>query len=151
MHRWLPATTLLALGVACTATPAPSMPSPTADDAPISAVEPPPIEAGQKPIAGDYAGDFDALHYSVALDLRGATAATPHIEGTAWIDVARATSGRDTLVLDFTGLRVLGVRVGASLDARSDRMQDARDAGSLQDVAYRYDAGRLHEIGRAHV
>ena len=144
MHRWLPATTLLALGVACTATPAPSMPSPTADDAPISAVEPPPIEAGQKPIAGDYAGDFDALHYSVALDLRGATAASPHIEGTAWIDVAGATSGRDTLVLDFTGLRVLGVRVGASPDARSDGMQDARDAGSLQDVAYRYDTGRLH-------
>ncbi|MHB1169117.1 MAG: M1 family metallopeptidase [Longimicrobiales bacterium] len=144
MHRWLPATTLLALGVACTATPAPSPPSPTTHDESAVAVEPPPIEAGRKPAPGDYTADFDALHYSVALDLRGATAATPRIEGTAWIDVARAAAGRDTLILDFTGLRVLGVRVGTSPDARAAGMPDSRDAGSFQDVAYRHDAGRLH-------
>ncbi|MGH7443778.1 MAG: M1 family metallopeptidase, partial [Longimicrobiales bacterium] len=96
-------------------------------------VEPPPIEAGQTPPPGPYAPGFDAVHYAIALDLRAATATPARIEATTTIDVALTAPRRDTLALDFTGLRTLGVRAG-----------DARAGSTLQDVAYRHDAGRLH-------
>ncbi len=141
MHRGLLVTILLAFAAACTATiPVPPTPAPT----PPVAVEPPPIEAGRTPLPGEYRGDFDVLHYAIELDLRGATATPPTIEGTTSIDVARMTSTRDTLVLDFTGLRVLGVRIGAVPAARADAQPAARDGGGLHDVAYLHAAGRLH-------
>lgn len=122
---------------ACASAPPPSVPeSPRAP----AAVEPPPIEAGRTPPPGPYAPGFDALRYAVDLDLRGATATPPVIQGTTTVDVARTGPARDTLVLDFTGLRVLGVQAGRAPGADGAGGQ----AAALQDVAFRYDAGRLH-------
>ncbi|HEU5207856.1 MAG TPA: M1 family metallopeptidase [Longimicrobiales bacterium] len=139
MPRRPACTILLALTAACTAAPPPTTPAPPPASA---ATEPPPIEAGRKPAPGDYAGHFDALHYTVELDLREATATPPRIQGTTQIDVARTGSTGDTLVLDFTGLRVLGIRAGAAI--RMGGTQEDRARSTLQDVAFRYDAGRLH-------
>ena len=139
MLRWLPGSLLFTLAAACTAAPPPSAPAPRAA---VPAVEPQPIEAGRTPAPGDYADGFDALHYTVDLDLRGATATPPRIEGTAWIDVARSVAAGDTLVLDFTGLRILGVRIGTA--ARASHEQGAGTGTGLQDVAFRHDAGRIH-------
>jgi len=139
MPRWLPALLPLALSAACTAAPPPSAPTPPVT---VPAAEPPPIEAGRTPAPGEYVGRFDALHYALDLDLRGATATPPRIDGIARIDIARRAAAGDTLVLDFTGLRVLGVRIATA--GRADDAQDARDGTGLQDAAFRHDAGRLH-------
>lgn len=136
MHRIAP-TLLLALVAACTTAPPPGKPERPA----AMTAEPPPIEAGRKPAPGDYPDDVDALHYTVELDLRGALSTPPVIAGTAWLDVAVAP-GRDTVALDFTGLRVLGVRVGRA--PGSAMTQGNAGSNATHDVAFRYDEGRIH-------
>ncbi len=126
MHRPLILTVLFA---AC-ATPVPPPPAPGTVP---GAGEPAPIEAGRTPDPGPYAPGFDAIHYAIDLDLTGATATSPRITAAARLELALTAPRRDTLVLDFTGLRTLDVRAGG-----------ARAGGALRDVAFRHDAGRLH-------
>ena len=121
---------LLAAGCAGAATPTPPVPPTGVPEPGVTAVEPAPIEAGRTPPPGPYAPGFDALRYYIALNLTEATASPPRIRAVARIDVALVAPRRDTLVLDFTGLRVLRVEVG--IGAPGD------------DVEFRHDAGRLH-------
>ena len=93
-------------------------------------VEPAPIERGQNPPRGAYAPGFDVQHYAIAVDLRGALADSPTIEGTTTMHVRLVEPRRDSLRLDFTGLRVLSVRA-------------ARGGGELSDAGYRYADGQL--------
>ena len=129
MFTRIAAITLLAAGCSATAGPRVSDPLPTAP--PPGAVEPEPIEAGQKPAPGEYAPGFDAVQYEIAVDLTDAGATPPRIDARTRVTVAIEPPRRDTLVLDFSGLRVLAVRAGD-------------DAAAMSDVAYRHANGRLH-------
>lgn len=129
MFTRIAAITLLAAGCSATAGPRPADPLPTVP--PPGAVEPEPIEAGQKPAPGEYAAGFDAVQYEIAVDLADATATPPRIDARTRVTVAIEPPRRDTLVLDFSGLRVLAVQAGS-------------DAAAMGDVAYRHADGRLH-------
>ena len=117
----------LPAGACAAAAPAPA-PAPN-DAARPPAVEPAPIQRGQNPPPGPYSPGFDVQHYDLAIDLRGALADPPTIEGTATIDVRLVEPRRDSLRLDFTGLRVLQVQ--------------AARGGALSDAGYRYADGQL--------
>ena len=109
-----------------------SGPTPDPVPTPVVAtpVEPAPIERGQNPPRGAYAPGFDVQHYDIAVDLRGALANPATIDGSTTIHVRLVEPRRDSLHLDFTGLRVLQVRAAA-------------DGAAPQDAGYRYSNGRL--------
>ena len=113
--RSLPGLAVLALGVAAGCAPPDARPSPSARR---SAPEPPPVEAGQPGMPGEYDLDADVLHYEIELALGG-----PEIEALATLSVR--PNGASRLPLDLTGMGV-----------RSVRVQD-------QPVAFEYEDGKL--------
>ena len=73
--------------------------------------EPAPIKAARAPRPGEYAPEFDALHYDIRVTLPETGSL---IEGTTEIQLALTPTAPGILSLDFTGLKVTGVRVDGS-------------------------------------
>ncbi|MGH7506221.1 MAG: M1 family metallopeptidase [Longimicrobiales bacterium] len=97
---------------------------------PQLAEEPEPVAAGRVPPAGPYAPGFDARHYDIAVTLPDTGS---RIVATTGISLARTMPRRDTLRLDFVGLRVTGVTVAPA-------------GGTPTAAAFRQDDGRLYVV-----
>ena len=93
----------------------------------LQQAEPDPVPAGRVPPPGPYAPGFDVRHYNIAVTLPDSG---QRITGRTRIDFDRPEPRRDTLRLDFVGLRVTAVTV-----APAD--------GQAEAAAYRQDDGRL--------
>src|SRR5262245_53249650 len=110
---------VLGLGAACAGAP---------KVAPSSRPEPPATRIGIVPKRGPYAPGFNALHYSISIELPDTGKV---IRGVTRVDLQLRDPMQDTLHLDFTGLRVLQI---------STQYRDKKP----KVVEFRQDSARLH-------